>query len=62
MTLGEFLKVTGGEYVKVLVGNVNILAIDGDKNAIRMYKPELLEREVCNVGIATKNRFEVLIK
>ena len=62
MTLGEFLKVVGGEYVKVYDGNVNRVACDADKNAIRMHNADLLDREVNNVGIVSKTRFEVLLK
>lgn len=62
MTLGEFLNVIGGEYVKVCDGNVNLIACNADKNAIRMYCGHLLDREVTNVSISSKTRFEVLIK
>lgn len=62
MKFNEFLDVIGGEMVLVLLGNINNIECEADKNAIRANRKDLLNREVVNVGIATKNKFEVLLK
>lgn len=62
MKLGEFLNVIGGEYLKVSEGNVFNVVYEADKNAIREYKPELLDREIYKVHPISKVRFEVLVK
>ena len=62
MKLEDFLNLIGGEYVRVCDGNVNNIAYEADKNAIRMHHADLLEREVSHIGILFKNTFEVLIK
>lgn len=62
MTLGDFLNVIGGEYVRISEGSFLHVIYDADKNAIRAYKPELLDREVCDITPFSKTTFEVLIK
>ena len=46
MVLEDFLKVIGGEIVRVENGCKGIVLYDGDKNAIRAYRPQLLDREI----------------
>ena len=62
MVLEDFLKVIGGETVRVENGCKDIVLYDGDKNAIRMYKPELLNREIHLVEPVTKNKFAVYLQ
>ena len=62
MKFSEFLNLIGGEFVLVHLGNVNNNEYEADKNAIRAYREDLLDRELINVSIATKNKFEVLLK
>lgn len=59
MTLDQFLKVIGGEYVKVERGCRNDVIYEADKNAIRMYKPELLTQNIYLVELNGSNRFIV---
>ena len=61
MTLGEFLDVIGGEYVKVSEGNIFNVIYEADKNAIRLNMPELLDRKIYRIHPVSKVRFEVLI-
>lgn len=62
MKFSEFLNLIGGEFVLVHLGNVHNNEYEADKNAIRAYREDLLDRELINVGIVTKNKFEVLLK
>ena len=62
MVLEDFLKVIGGETVRVENGCKGIVLYDGDKNAIRMYKDELLAREIYLVEPLTKNKFAVYLQ
>ena len=62
MKFSEFLKVIGGEIVLVHLGNINNIECEADKNAIRSYREDLLDREITLVGIKGKNTFEVLLK
>lgn len=59
MTLGEFLKVVADEMIQVESGCKGLVLYEADKNAIRMYKPELLDREVYMVEPRTKRSFIV---
>lgn len=61
MTLGEFLDVIGGEYVRVSEENIFKVIYEADKNAIRMNMPELLDRKVYRINPVSKVRFEVLV-
>ena len=59
MILGEFLKVVADEMIQVENGCKGLVLYEADKNAIRMYKPELLDREVYMVEPRTKRSFIV---
>ena len=62
MVLEDFLKVVGGEVVRVENGCKGIVLYEGDKNAIRMYKAELLNREIHLVEPLNKNKFAVYLR
>lgn len=62
MTLGEFLKVVADEMIQVENGCKGLVLYEADKNAIRMNKPELLDREIYLVEPRTKRSFIVNLK
>ena len=59
MVLEDFLKVIGGEMVRVERGGVNLYLYEADKNAIRQYRPDLLDREIYMIEPFSKNKFVV---
>lgn len=59
MTLSQFLKVIGGEYVRVERGCRGEIIYEADKNAIRQNKPELLDETIYLVEPNGSNRFIV---
>lgn len=59
MTLEAFLTIVAGTILRVENGCRNEVLYEGDKNAIRMYAPELLQREIYFVEPLTKNKVAV---
>lgn len=59
MTLEAFLTIVAGVVLKVENGCRDEVLYEGDKNAIRMYAPELLQREIYFVEPAGKNKMVV---
>lgn len=59
MTLEQFLTVIAGELVEVVVNRA--VVYDADKNAIRAYKKELLDREVYRVEPTGLTHFTVYL-
>ena len=59
MVLEDFLKVIGGEIVRLERGGNGIYLYEADKNAIRAYRADLLDREIYMVEPMTKNKFKV---
>jgi len=59
MKLGEFLKVIGGEIVRVERGGSGLYLYEADKNAIRANREDLLDREIYMVEPFSKNKFIV---
>lgn len=62
MTLREFLTVIGGEMVGLKNRPVEPTYYEADKNAIRAYREEDLDREIYMVEAVGKNKFVVIFK
>ena len=60
MTLREFLTVIAGEMVGLKNRAVEPVYYEADKNAIRMYREEDLDREIYKVEANGKNKFIVI--
>lgn len=60
MTLREFLTVIAGEMVGLKNRPVDPVYYEADKNAIRMYREEDLDREIYKVEANGKNKFIVI--
>ena len=61
MTLEAFLTIVAGVILRVENGCRDDVLFEGDKNAIRMYKPELLQREIYFVEPVGKNKIAVYL-
>lgn len=59
MVLEDFLKVIGGEMVRIERDGSGLFLYDADKNAIRAYRADLLDREICMIEPLSKNWFRV---
>ena len=59
MTLEAFLTIVAGIMLRIENGCANEVLYEGDKNAIRMHAPELLQREIYFVEPVTKNKIAV---
>lgn len=60
MTLREFLTVIAGEVVGLKNRPVDPVYYEADKNAIRMYREEDLDREIYKVEANGKDKFIVI--
>lgn len=60
MRLEQFLDLIAGELVEVVERNTFVY--EADKNAIRKYKPELLDREVYRIEPSGLTRLTVYIR
>ena len=59
MTLEALLTIVAGVMLRVENGCRDEVLYEGDKNAIRMHTPELLDREIYFIEPVTKNKIIV---
>ena len=59
MTLEALLTIVAGVMLRVENGCRNDVLYEGDKNAIRMHAPELLDREIYFIEPITANKIAV---
>lgn len=60
MTLREFLTVIAGEMVGLKNRVAEPVYYEADKNAIRAYREEDLDREIYKIEVGGKNKFIVI--